>query len=163
LAAQACIESKEIERIVDFHHPPHYLISTDRERLDLDRIHRFLSEESYWATGISRTVVERAIQNSLPFGMYDVQRGAQIGFARVLSDYATFAYIDDVFLLADYRGTGLGKWLMECILAHPDLQHLRRWLLLTRHSQEFYKSCGFEVFPFADRVMQISHPEVYQS
>ena len=102
-----------------------YIISTDTSRLDLGMVHSFL-KSSYWAAGVPFEVVERSVQNSMVFGVY---RGAeQTGFARVVTDRATFAYLADVFVLETHRGRGLGKWLIETILSHPDLQGLRRWM-----------------------------------
>jgi len=106
-----------------------FAISTNRDALDLDVIHNFLAD-SDWAAGIPRDVVARSIQNSLCFDIYQQQQ--QVGFARVISDFATYAYIADVFVVDGFRGRGLGKWLMECIMAYPQLQHLRRWGLATR-------------------------------
>ena len=119
-----------------------YAISDDPSRLDLDLIHDFLGGESYWARGRSRERVERSVANSLPFGIYRAD-GRQVGFARVVTDRATFAWLADVFIVAEERGRGLSKWLVECILAHPELQNLRRWLLATRDAQELYRRYGF--------------------
>src|SRR5437764_499845 len=107
--------------------PGEYVISTSRERLDLQLIHEFLSTKAYWALGRTRETVERAEEGSLPFGIY--KDSVQVGFARVITDQATFAYLADVFVLPEYRGRGLSVWLMEVICAHPDLQGLRRWIL----------------------------------
>src|SRR2546423_9954591 len=107
-----------------------YSISTDRARLNLDLIHNYLSSESYWASGRSRQVIERSIENSLPFGIY--QGEEQVGFARIVTDYATFAWVADVFVVPEHRGRGLSKWLMEVIIAHPQLQGFRRWVLSTK-------------------------------
>jgi len=109
-----------------------FLISTDRSRLDLDLIHGFLTD-CYWAKGIPREIVARSIENSLCFGVYD--EGKQIGFARVISDCATYVYIGDVFVLESHRGKGMGKWFMECIMRHPSLQNLRRWSLVTEDAR----------------------------
>src|SRR5579872_3351796 len=106
-----------------------FVLSTDRERLDLDLIHGFLTE-SYWAKGIPRETVLRSIENSLCFAVY--KGGAQVAFGRVISDFATYAYIGDIFVLEAFRGQGLSKWMMEAITSHPKLQGLRRWTLLTR-------------------------------
>ena len=103
-----------------------YLISTDRSRLNIELIHDYLSNTAYWATGRSREVVERSIENSLSFGIY--KGTEQVGFARIVTDYATFAWVADVFVLAEHRGRGLSKWLMEVIIAHPRLQGFRRWV-----------------------------------
>ena len=135
-----------------------YLVSDDPERLDLEVVHGYLGR-SYWSKGISRALVERSIQHSLCFGLYE--EGRQVGFARVVTDQATFAYLCDVFILETHRGQGLSKWLMECILAHPDLQGLRRFLLCTRDAQELYRKFGFTAVPDASRVMEINHPGIY--
>jgi N-acetylglutamate synthase-like GNAT family acetyltransferase len=140
-----------------------FIISTDPARIQLDTVHRFLSTESYWAGGVSREVVERSITNSLPFGVYVEATGEQIGFARVITDKATFAYLSDVFIVPEYRGRGLSKWLVEVILSHPELQGLRRWLLLTADAHGLYAPFGFTPVPEPSRLMQIHNPTVYQS
>jgi GNAT superfamily N-acetyltransferase len=114
-----------------------YEISTDPARLDLAVTHRFLSEEAYWSPGVPLDVVKRAIEASINFGLY--KDGAQVGFTRVVSDRATFAWICDVFVLPEHRGYGLGKWLMECVTSHPELQGLRRWMLATRDAHGLYE------------------------
>lgn len=134
-----------------------FLLSTDRSRLDVDAIHRFLTGSSYWATGVSREVVARSIENSLCFGIYAAD--TQVGFARVITDYATYAYICDVFVLDSHRGHGLGKWLMQCIMQHPGLQGLRRWRLTTRDAHGLYSQSGFGPLLFPDRHMEIYNPE----
>jgi GNAT superfamily N-acetyltransferase len=118
-----------------------YEISTDPERLDLDVIHGFL-RTAYWCPGVSREVVERSIAHSIPFGVY-APDGAQAGFARVVSDRAVFAYVGDVFVLEAHRGRGLGVWLVETMLAHPELQGLRRWHLATGDAHGLYARFGF--------------------
>ena len=118
-----------------------YTISTDRALLDLDLVHRFLSEEAYWSQGVEREVVERSIEHSLPFGLY---RGReQVGFARVVTDRAAIAYLADVFVISAERGYGLGKWLVETVLAHPDLQGLRVLFLGTADAHSLYERYGF--------------------
>ena len=117
-----------------------FTISNDPSRLDVDEICRFLAR-SYCADQRERDVIEKSIQHSLNFGVYDGE--TQVGFARVVSDHATFAYLCDVFIREDYRGNALGKWMMECIMAHPDLQGLRRWLLATRDAHGLYSQYGF--------------------
>jgi GNAT superfamily N-acetyltransferase len=118
-----------------------YSISTERERLDLDIVHKFLSEEAYWSPGVPRDVVEHSIENSLCFGLY---HGAQqVGFARVVTDRATTAYLADVFVLSEHRGRGLGVWLVETVFSHPDLQGLRRFLLGTADAHALYERYGF--------------------
>jgi GNAT superfamily N-acetyltransferase len=118
-----------------------YVISCDHARLDLDVIHNFLSRESYWARGRSRERTERSVENSLVFGLY--KGGAQVGFARVVTDYATFAWLADVFVLDSERGQGLGVWLVETIMSHPQLEGMRRWLLATRDAHDLYRRFGF--------------------
>ena len=121
-----------------------YEISTDPARLDLDAIHAFLSTEAYWSPGVSRDVVERSIEGSMPFGIYHLAgSGEQVGFARVVTDRATFAWIADVYVLASHRGHGLGKRLVAEILEHPELQGLRRWLLATADAHDLYRRFGF--------------------
>ena len=117
-----------------------FIISDDPSRLDMDVICEFLSR-SYWANKRPRDAVEKSIQYSLNFGVYDGER--QIGFARVVTDRAVFAYLCDVFIHEEYRGQALGKWMMQCILAHPDLQGLRRWCLLTQDAHGLYEQFGF--------------------
>lgn len=136
-----------------------FLISTDRARLDLEVIHGFLTN-CYWARGIPREVVARSIEHSLCFGVYD--GGKQVGFARVVSDFATVAYLGDVFILESHRGRGLSKWLMECITRHPALQNLRRWILLTRDAHELYAKFGFTPVRAPERYMELHNPNVYQ-
>jgi len=135
-----------------------FLISTDRSRLDLDVVHGFLTE-CYWARGIPKEVVARSIQHSLCFGMYHAEK--QAGFARVISDYATYGYLGDVFVLEPYRGHSLGKWMMQCIMAHPCLQGLRRWNLLTRDAHGLYAQFGFTPVKTPERYMEIHDPGVY--
>ena len=122
---------------------PEYSISTDPARLDRELIHRFLSEESYWAKGRSREVTERAIRGSFPFGVY--LGDEQVGFARVVTDRATFAWLADVYIEAPHRGHGLGKRLVATVLDHRELQGLRRWLLGTADAHGLYRRYGFEV------------------
>ncbi len=129
-----------------------YRISTDPAELDLDRIHHFLANESYWAQGIDREIVDRSIRHSLNFGLYT--GGQQVGFARVVTDYATYAYLNDVFVLADWRGQGLGQWLLECIVAHPDLQTILRFGLATRDAQALYARVGFTQLVYPERHME---------
>lgn len=135
-----------------------FVISTDRARLDLDVVHGFLTE-SYWAKGIPRELVARSIENSLCFGVYSADQ--QIGFARVISDYATYAYIGDLFVLESHRGRGLGKWLMECIMQHPRLQGLRRWSLVTNDAHGLYAQSGFTVLKSPEKHMELHNPHVY--
>jgi GNAT superfamily N-acetyltransferase len=120
-----------------------YLVSTDPSLLDTGVIHAYLSEQSYWAQHIPRDIVERSISNSVCFGLY--QNGQQIGFARLVTDKATFAYLADVFILEAHRGKGLSKWMLELIQAHPDLQGLRRWMLGTRDAHGLYEQFGWTV------------------
>jgi len=118
-----------------------YEVSTDPARLDVERVHRFLST-SYWSPGIPLEVVERAVANSLPFGLYDPS-SEQIGFARAVTDSATYAYLADVYVEAAHRGRGLGKFVLSCVMAHPNLQGLRRWALATSDAHGLYAPHGF--------------------
>ena len=136
-----------------------FTVSSDPARLDLDVIHHYLAEESYWASGISREVMERSLRHSLCFGLYHGQ--AQIGLARVVTDQATYAYLADVFVLAPYRGQGLGKWLMRCVLEHPGLQGLRRMMLATKDAHSLYAQFGFEPLRRPERHMERLAPDFY--
>ena len=138
---------------------PEYEISTDPGRLDLEVIHNYLAEESYWSPGIPRDVVERAVRNSLCFGVYDGAR--QIGFARVVTDRATFALLADLFILAPHRGHGLSKRLMQSIVGHPDLQGLRRMLLLTSDAHGLYRKFGFTELGNPSRFMEVLRADIY--
>jgi GNAT superfamily N-acetyltransferase len=135
-----------------------YSISTDPWRLDIDAIHAYLTR-SYWAKGISKELVSKALQNSLCLGLY--AGAAQIGFARVITDKATFAYLSDVYVLEEHRGRGLGKWLMSVIVAHPDLQGLRRFSLATRDAQGLYRQFGFVPLAHPERHMEILQRGLY--
>jgi GNAT superfamily N-acetyltransferase len=137
-----------------------FKISTDPSRLDVGMIHDYLSRSSYWARSIPREIVERSIQGSLCFGIYDGD--SQIGFARVISDRATFAYICDVFVLESHRGHGLGVWLMDTIRAHPDLQGLRKWVLTTRDAHGLYRKSGFREVEDPVRYMEILDRQIYE-
>ncbi len=139
--------------------PPHYEISTDRSRLDVGLIHDFL-RSSYWAQGIPRAVVERSIQHSLCFGAF--LGGRQVGFARVISDFASFAYVADVFVVPEHRGRGISKLLMRAIIEHPDLQGLRRILLATRDAHGLYAQFGFEPLTHPEAFMTLHKPDVYR-
>ena len=146
--------SHEIARRGDF------LISTDPGLLDLAVIHDFLANRSYWAVGISPERQRRALAGSLCFGLYE--HGRQIGLARVVTDRATFAWLCDVFVLEEYRGRGLSKWLMECVVAHPDLQGLRRIVLGTRDAHGLYARYGFKPLADPTRFLEIFHPDAYR-
>lgn len=128
------------------HHRNGFLISTDPDLLDIDIIHDFLANEAYWCPGIAREKVTRFTNYSLCFGIYDEREDArkQVGFGRIITDYTTFAYVADVFILRPYRGQGLGKWLLQSMLAHPQLQELRRWMLHTKDAHTLYQRYGFE-------------------
>jgi len=136
-----------------------YSISTDRGRLDREVIHAYL-RESYWAKGIPREVVDRSIENALCFGLYEGHR--QIGFARIITDYATFAYVSDVFVLDSHRGQGLATWLMKVILGHPELQNLRRWMLATADAHGFYRKLGFRPLEKPEQIMEMVVTGVYE-
>ena len=136
-----------------------FQISTDRSRLDLDAIQIFLSQESYWAQNRTIKQTKTAIENSICFGVYHGER--QVGFARVVSDQATFAYIGDVFIIDEFRGRGLSKWLMQVIVEHPDLQGLRRWVLATRDAHGLYKQYKFDELRHPTRWMERTAPDAY--
>jgi GNAT superfamily N-acetyltransferase len=142
-----------------------YSISTDISKLNIDVIYHYLSEESYWAKDVPRTVVEKSIDNSMCFGLYyNNGQTFQVGFARLITDKATFAWLADVFILPAYRGKGLSKWLMQTIIEHPELQGLRRWLLGTKDAHGLYEQFGWT--PLTEetkkRFMQRHNPEVYK-
>lgn len=136
-----------------------FTISTDPARLDRGLIREFLAH-SYWAPGIPREVVDRSIEGSLCFGLYE--GGRQVGFARVITDHATYAYVADVFVLESHRGRGLALWLMQAIRAHPRLQGLRRWNLVTRDAHALYRKAGFRDAEFPERYMEIVDREIYR-
>jgi GNAT superfamily N-acetyltransferase len=138
-----------------------YLISDDPKRLDIDAIHAFLSQESYWAAGISRQRLETAIDNSLPFGLY--RDSSQVGFARVVSDFSTFAYLADVYVEETHRGQGLSKLLLAAITDHPDLGRIRRWMLGTRDAHTLYAQFGFVPLEDLGRWMELSDPNTYEA
>ena len=140
--------------------PDGYEISNDRSRLDIDLIHGFLSC-SYWAQGIPRTVVEKSIRNSFCFGVYFGEQ--QVGFARVVSDFATVAYLADVFIVPDHRARGLAKWLTQTIVDHPELQGLRRFLLATQDAHQLYAQFGFRPLSNPERFMSIHDPDAYRN
>jgi GNAT superfamily N-acetyltransferase len=132
-----------------------YEIDDDTARLDLDVIHGFVTT-SYWAEGIPRDVVERSVAGSLNLGLY--RAGSQVGFTRAVTDRATFAWVGDVFVLSGHRGRGLGHWMMETLLAHPDLAGLRRFLLATSDAHQVYADCGFTPLAEPGRYMEITRP-----
>ncbi len=135
-----------------------YSISTDPQRFDLDAVHAFLSR-SFWAEGIPKALVAKAAANSLCFGLFDGP--AQVGFARVVTDRATFAYLCDVYVLESHRGLGLGKWLVQSVMAHPDLQGLRRFQLVTRDAHGLYERHGFAVPANPERQMEMFRHGMY--
>ena len=137
-----------------------YLISTAKEKLDRKFIHHFLSSESGWSNGMPFDTLNKSIENSLNFGLY--HEGNQIGFARVISDLSTIAYLGDVFILDKYRGRGLSKWLMQAIMSHKDLQNLRRWILLTNTAEWLYSKYGFTKLPNPENYMEKYNPDVYK-
>ena len=136
-----------------------YLLSTDKSKIDIEAVHHFLSR-SYWAENIPLELVQRSIDNSLCFAVYHEQR--LIGFARVISDFATFAYLADVFIIPEERGKGLAKWLMSVIMDDPRLRGLRRFTLATRDAHGLYSQFGFTPFDKPDRWMQKHDPDIYK-
>ena len=151
----------EDERKVSEWHRGEYVISTDRGRLDLRMIHDYLSRSSYWAVGRHLETIARSIENSLSFGLYENDK--QVGFARVVTDYATFAWIADVFVLPEQRGRGLSKWLMEVIISHPELQGFRRWVLATKDAHTLYERFGFIPLHRPERWMERPDPNMQES
>ena len=137
-----------------------FIISDNRDDLDIQLIHGFL-RNTYWSKGIPMDIVKKSIENSLCFGLF--HDGKQIGFGRAITDRATFAYMADVFVIETYRGLGLGKWLVSCILDHPDLQGLRRWILATLDAHGLYEKFDFAPLREPERLMEINHPNLYGS
>ena len=137
-----------------------YLITTDKTKLNLKVIHNYLSNESYWSRNIPFEIVKASTENSLNFGLFFKEK--QIGYARIVSDFATTAYLADVFVLKEFRGQGLSKWLMEIIMNHPDLQGLRRWILATKDAHGLYKQFGWKPMAAPERWMEKHNPDVYK-
>lgn len=138
-----------------------FTITTDKSKLDINVIHRYLSGESYWSKDIPIERIQKSIENALCFGVY--HNDQQIGYAKVVSDFSTMAYLGDVFILEDYRGQGLSKQLMETIMSHPELQNLRRWILLTADAHELYKKYGWQPIASPEKWMEIHRPNIYQN
>jgi GNAT superfamily N-acetyltransferase len=138
-----------------------FVLSTDKDKLPIATIHNFLSNEAYWCKGIPLETVQSAIDHSLNFGIY--HKDALVGYARIISDYTTIAYLGDVFILPEYRGKSLSKWLMQEIKAHPSLQGLRRWILLTRDAHELYQQFGWKPLEGPSRWMEIHDPNAYST
>ncbi len=137
-----------------------FWITTDPGRLEIDVIHGFLATQAEWAIGIPRSKLEKSLRNSLCFSLF--RDDSQIGLARVISDCATIAYLGDVFVLPEYRGHGLAKWLMECVVSHPDLQNLRRWILVTEDAHGLYRKYGFRQLSHPEVFMELHNPDVYK-
>lgn len=135
-----------------------FTVTCDPEKQDLDVIHGFL-RQAYWSRGIAREIVARSLRNSLCFAL--LHRDKQVGFARVISDLATIAYLGDVFVLPEYRGRGLSKWLMQCVTQHPDLQGLRRWILATSDAHGLYRQFGFTALAKPEIFMERHVPNIY--
>lgn len=140
-------------------HKGAFCISTDKGKLDMDAIHEFLSTKAYWCLNIPKETVKNAIAHSLCFGVYEDKR--QIGFARIITDFSTIAYLGDVYIVEDKRGKGISKWLMETIMKHPDLQGLRRWVLLTGDAHGLYRQFGWTDIADPARWMEIHNKNVY--
>lgn len=138
-----------------------FKITTDKSQLDLGVIHDFLSNQSYWCRNIPWEKVKTSVDNSLNFGLF--YRDRQIGYARVITDFSSVAYLGDVFVLDEFRGQGLSKWLMDKIMTHPDLQGLRRWILLTRDAHELYKKFGWTSIANPEKWMEKFNANVYQA
>ena len=142
-------------------HGSRYEISTDTSRLDFEAVHAYLTR-SYWSPGIPLATVEKAARNSLCFGVYERSTGAQVGFARVVTDHATFAYLCDVYVLEEHRGHGLGKCLMREAMTHPSLAGARRILLATRDAHGLYRQSGFTVAGSQGNLMEVLRPDMYR-
>ena len=136
-----------------------YTLSDDPARLDLEAMHAFL-REAYWSRGLPRAVLERAVAGSLCIGAYEA-RGAQVGFARFVTDYATFCYVCDVYVLDAHRGKGIARAMLDLALAHPRMQGLRRWMLVTRDAHALYEGCGFTPLAHPERHLEKSRPDFY--
>jgi GNAT superfamily N-acetyltransferase len=136
-----------------------YRITTDPLQFDRDVIFEFLARQAYWSRNIPHETMEKSLANSLGFALF--HRDQQVGFVRVISDYATIAYLGDVFVIPEFRGRGLSKWLMECVMSHPDLQSLLRWILVTGDAHELYKKFGFAALAKPESYMELYNPEVY--
>lgn len=137
-----------------------FIISTDKTKLDISYVHQFLSKESYWAANIPLEIVKKSIEHSICFGVYDAEK--QIGFARIITDQATFGYLADVFIDGAYRGRGLSKWLMQTISSLPFMPLLRRFMLGTKDAHKLYQQFGFTPLTFPERFMQVHNPEPYK-
>ncbi|MGJ8669850.1 MAG: GNAT family N-acetyltransferase [Oceanococcus sp.] len=135
-----------------------FTVSCDPDKQNLEVIHRFLNQ-SYWAKGISKQTVKKSLDGALCFALLHERK--QVGFARVISDFATIAYLGDIFVLPDHRGQGLSKWLMECVSSHPDLQGLRRWILATANAHGLYEKYGFSTLKKPEIFMERHNPDVY--
>ena len=140
-------------------HKDDFSISTEKSKLDLKGIHHFLSTQAYWSLNIPFKKVEKAAANSLCFGLYFGEQ--QIGYARIISDYTTVAYLGDVFVLPEYRGLGLSKWMMQTIMSHPELQGLRRWILLTGDAHGLYEQFGWKGIASPERWMELHNKDIY--
>jgi len=138
-----------------------FTISSDDALLDVKLIHDFIANQSYWGQGRKIETVQRALDNSLNFGIY--KNDEQIGFARVVTDFATFAWVADVFIVEAHRGQGLSKWLMETILAHPELQKFRRWVLATKDAHGLYRQFGFDELKRPERWMERPDPQMQEA
>jgi GNAT superfamily N-acetyltransferase len=138
-----------------------FIISTDKTKLQISVIHSFLSNESYWARNISFKIVERSLENSLTFGVFDKQNH-QVGFARVITDFAVFATLGDVFIVKEKRGLGLAQWLINTILSFPELKSIRRWTLYTDNAHKLYEKSGFRLLERPDLAMEINKPNIYK-
>ena len=138
-----------------------YILTTDFDSFEMDRVHRWLSREAYWSAGIPLATLKRAFENSISFGLFHEKNG-QVGVARMVTDKATFAYLADVFIDEIYRGMGLAKWMMESIMAHPELQGLRRTMLATSDMHSLYRKFGFEDVGESEILMEIVKPDIYK-
>lgn len=138
-----------------------YLLTTDKSKIDLPAVHYYLSKESYWAQNIPLDILKTSIDNSITFSI--LKENDQAGFARVVTDFSVFAYIADVYIAVQYRGKGLSKWLMKSIIETPELQIIRRWMLMTHDAHGLYKKYGFKNLEHPERAMEITKPAIYNT
>ena len=134
-----------------------FVVTSDLKQVNIEALHKYLSTESYWAKNIPREIVEKGVKNSLNFSLLSPQKRF-IGYAKLITDRATFAYLADVYIEKEFRGQGLGKWLMECIMSHPELQNLRLWLLHTKDAHSLYSKFGFSQPTNIEKIMHIYRP-----
>jgi len=148
-----------LNKVIEEYQYENFLLSSNPDKLDFRVIHKYLSENSYWAQNIPMNIVKRSVENSVCFGLYDMEK--QIGLTRVITDKATFAYLADIFVLDEYRGKDLGTWMIEKVMKSSELHGLKRWQLSTRNAHSFYEKFGFHALEYPDRHMTIKYNNIY--